>query len=331
MYPASLWRLCGRIEHSRSCGRRDVSVSSQPCARAGTRPRLFPCRSAPAPGNRGSAELVPKRLVEIENQILGCFDADRESHDIRPGAAARRCSSLNWRWVVLGGMKDETARIADIGEMGKTVLRAQPTFNTRLIAALDAEGEHRARALWGDICRASRETGSISSQHRRPRRPSHGRRGIPRPWGIGDVALHPQGQCFDAGQGQKRSWARAPAEIAQGDRARLGGEAESPKVSGKLAHGKRARVRSSTETCRIGPSRIFQFDHHAAERIAVAGEKLGRRMGDDVGAPGDGLAELGRRQRIVDDQRNVRPHARRWRPPPGRPPRRRDWPGSRRK
>ena len=29
-------------------------------------------------------------------------------------------------------------------------------------------------------------------------------------------------------------------------------------------------------------------------------------MTDDVGAPGDGLAEKGRRQRVVDDERNPR-------------------------
>ena len=40
-------------------------------------------------------------------------------------------------------------------------------------------------------------------------------------------------------------------------------------------------------------------------RIAMTAEKLGERMHDNVGAVIDRLAQIGRRQRVIDDQRNA--------------------------
>ena len=37
----------------------------------------------------------------------------------------------------------------------------------------------------------------------------------------------------------------------------------------------------------------------------MATDKFGERMDDDVGAEIDGLAEIGRRKRVIDDQRHA--------------------------
>ena len=46
-------------------------------------------------------------------------------------------------------------------------------------------------------------------------------------------------------------------------------------------------------------------DDDAADRVAVAAHELGQRVHDDVGAVLLGLAQVGRRQRVVDDQRHA--------------------------
>src|SRR5262249_57684547 len=43
-----------------------------------------------------------------------------------------------------------------------------------------------------------------------------------------------------------------------------------------------------------------------ADRVAVAAEKFRERMHDDIGAVVDWLAQIGRGQGVVDDQRNSR-------------------------
>ncbi len=45
---------------------------------------------------------------------------------------------------------------------------------------------------------------------------------------------------------------------------------------------------------------------HAADRDAVAAHPLGRRVHRDVGAELDRLAEIGRREGVVDQQRDLR-------------------------
>ncbi|MGY4242705.1 hypothetical protein ACVIIZ_004113 [Bradyrhizobium sp. USDA 4523] len=48
------------------------------------------------------------------------------------------------------------------------------------------------------------------------------------------------------------------------------------------------------------------IDDHAADRDAMAAHPLGRRVHRDVGAELDRLAEIGRREGVVDQQRNLR-------------------------
>ena len=115
-------------------------------------------------------------------------------------------------------------------------------------------------------------------------------------------------QGLDAGDGEEGVHRRERrAEIAQGDRARLHGEGEIAEileelepVIGGLRLGQRGKAAA------LRPVELAQFDHHAAKRIAVARQELGRRMDDDVGAMLDRPAEVGGRERVVDDQRQAR-------------------------
>src|SRR3546814_17665488 len=56
------------------------------------------------------------------------------------------------------------------------------------------------------------------------------------------------------------------------------------------------------ELVRPAPVDSAGIDDHAANRRAVAGQELGRRMDDEVGTPVQRPAELGCRQVVVDDQ-----------------------------
>jgi hypothetical protein len=47
------------------------------------------------------------------------------------------------------------------------------------------------------------------------------------------------------------------------------------------------------------------IDDHAADGVAVAAEEFCERVHDDVGAVFDGPAQIGRCQRVVDDERHA--------------------------
>ena len=122
------------------------------------------------------------------------------------------------------------------------------------------------------------------------------------------MALHAQRQRLDAGQDQEGVERRqrrpeiAQAQHAAGDR------------KGEIAEGLvqddavifRARLATASDSGLVArPVEGAAVDDHAADRIAVAAEKFGQRMHDDVGAVLDRLAEVGRRQRVVDDERHA--------------------------
>jgi hypothetical protein len=121
------------------------------------------------------------------------------------------------------------------------------------------------------------------------------------------MALHAQMQGFDAGDRQKRVHRRqGRTEIPQGHSASLGREREVTEVLvefepviGRLGLGQ------GRKTVALRPVEAAGFDDDAAKRMAMAAQELGRRMADDVGAPGEWFAEIGGRQGVVDDQRNA--------------------------
>ncbi len=56
---------------------------------------------------------------------------------------------------------------------------------------------------------------------------------------------------------------------------------------------------------RFRPVESAAVDDDAAHRVAVAADELCQRVDDDVGAVFDRAHEVGRRQRVVDDQRQA--------------------------
>ena len=97
------------------------------------------------------------------------------------------------------------------------------------------------------------------------------------------------------------------AEIAQAEHAAGDGEGEI--AEGLVQHDavvfrpRRREHRDSgplADQSKVPPSTI-----DAAHRVAVAAHELGQRVHDDVGAVLDRPAEIGARQRVVDDQRNA--------------------------
>ncbi len=121
------------------------------------------------------------------------------------------------------------------------------------------------------------------------------------------MTLHAHRQGLDAGDGQKGVERRhGRAEIAQRHRPRLGGESEvaeilveAQAVIGGLG------LDQGGELARRAPVELARFDDRAAERVAVAGQELGGGVEDEIRAPFEGPAQIGRGQRVVDDQRNA--------------------------
>src|SRR5262249_34587906 len=96
---------------------------------------------------RSSASALRReRLVEIADQVLRRFEADRQADDVRTGAG---CLALIVRALAVGrrgGVQDQAARVADIGEM-REQLHAFDKPDAGLVAALDPKREDRAGAL----------------------------------------------------------------------------------------------------------------------------------------------------------------------------------------
>jgi predicted CoA-binding protein len=119
---------------------------------------------------------------------------------------------------------------------------------------------------------------------------------------------HPHRQAFDPGDRQERIHRRlGRAEIAQRHRPRLGGEGEIAKILEEFeAVIGGLRLGQGRKAVALRPIEFSGLDHHAPHRVAMARQKLGRRVDDDIGAEIDRPAQIGRRQRVVDDQRDAR-------------------------
>ena len=60
-----------------------------------------------------------ERLIEIGDDVVGVFDADRQPHHIRPGAGLHALLVGQLAVRGRGRMDDQAARVADIGEMAE--------------------------------------------------------------------------------------------------------------------------------------------------------------------------------------------------------------------
>ena len=115
------------------------------------------------------------------------------------------------------------------------------------------------------------------------------------------------GSVSSAGQDQEGVERRdRRAEIAQAEHAAGDGEGEI--AEGLVQHDAAifgARLRQHRIVAGFRPVEGAAVDDHAAHRIAVAADELGQRMDDDVGAVLDRPHQIGRGQRVVDDQRQA--------------------------
>ena len=125
---------------------------------------------------------------------------------------------------------------------------------------------------------------------------------------VRDMALHAQRQRLDPLQQMKRVRGReACAEIAQafgagahdeGGRAELLGEIQAMIAAIWLGQGRELAGRIPIEMAAV--------DDRAANGDAVAANPFGQRIHDDIGAKLDGLAQIRRGERIVDQERQAR-------------------------
>src|SRR5262245_13734352 len=86
-------------------------------------------------GDRPRSLDLRQRLLDVGDDVVLVLDADRETHDVRPGA--RRGALLVGELAVRGRgrMDDERARVADVGQVAKQAQRADEG-DARLVAAL---------------------------------------------------------------------------------------------------------------------------------------------------------------------------------------------------
>ena len=121
------------------------------------------------------------------------------------------------------------------------------------------------------------------------------------------MTLHAKRQGFDACQNQKGVEGRdGRPEIAQRQHAAGNGEG---KIAERLGERDAVIAGAGGGQCRIAPG--FQpveraaIDDGAAKRVAMAAEKLRQRMHDDIGAILDRPHQIGRGERVIDDQRHA--------------------------
>ena len=122
------------------------------------------------------------------------------------------------------------------------------------------------------------------------------------------VALHAQRQRLDAVEDEERVERRdRRAEIAQAQHPAGDREGEIAEGFGEdhaVVFGPRRREHRIARVAQ--PFERAAVDDDPAHRIAVAAQIFGRGMDDDVGAVVERADQIGRRERVVDDQRDLR-------------------------
>ena len=124
---------------------------------------------------------------------------------------------------------------------------------------------------------------------------------------VGDVALHAHRERLQAEQREPRIHGRhLRADVAQ----HFGSRAHQERVLAErlgedLLMVSRARRREQRKAS-VVPRELARLDQDAADRRAVTVDELRRGVHDDVGAVLDRPAEIRRRERVVDDERDAR-------------------------
>src|ERR1700722_8640105 len=88
----------------------------------------------------------PQRLIEVSDQVFLVLDADRQPHHIGGRARLDLGGVIQLAVGGRGWMNDQRTGVADIGQM-REQLQLRDQIDTRVIAALEAEGKDGACAL----------------------------------------------------------------------------------------------------------------------------------------------------------------------------------------
>ena len=245
-------------------------------------------------------------LIEIVNDIIDVLRADGQANRRRRDAG---CSEL--LLVHLGvrrrsRMDDERLDVGNIGQQAE-YLQVVDELLGRLSAALDLERENRDAAI--------REVLLVELMIRMVR---HSRvidlldmrvlsEVVDNLECVLDVALDAQRQRLRALQQQEGIERRErSALIAQDQRADVRRKSCRADIFGKAdAVVARVRLDELRELARGNPVELAAVDDDAAERRAVAADELRSRVDDDVRAILERAQLIRRRERAVDDERDV--------------------------
>ena len=217
------------------------------------------------------------------------LDADRQPDDVGAGARRRSArSSVSWRCVVDAGWR---IRLRVSPTLARCDHSSTPSTSRTpgLEAAAHAEREHRAGAQ-RQVLRRERRSDGLDG---RPAYDTQATAGWPSrnsatATRIRDVALHAQRQRLDARSGCGTRWSATGPDRGRAARRRA--------PSSRTRSRRRSRWKSSPWYAGSGPARNGNLplrvpvepaglDDDAAHRRAVAGQELGQRVDDDVGAP----------------------------------------------
>ena len=200
-------------------------------------------------------------------------------------------------------MDDQGLRVADVREVAHE-LRCLDERLSRVASAPDAEGQYRARALrqvlsGQRVVRARFQAGIVHPAHQRMGFEESGD-----PERVLAVPVHAHVQRLESLQEQERvERAERRSEGAKRLAARAHGE---PEIAERLVEAHAvvpARRLGHARELAVVPRELPRLDDHAADRRPVAADELRRGVGDEVRAPLEGAAQVRRRERVVDHQR----------------------------
>src|SRR5947209_20102495 len=245
----------------------------------------------------------PECLVKIIDQVVNAFQAHRETDEIR--RRARLLLLLRRQLGVCGAgrVDDEGLGIAHVGQV-REEFDVPDQLYARFQSALDAEANNgpiavqvvpsRCFVLW--MTREARIAhpidGGVAFQE------------------LGDalrilaVPLHAQGQRLQSLQEEESVERRdRRADIAQQLHARL----DDIGQWAQCLHKAQAMIRwvglDQPWKLPVGPVECAAGHDHAAYGGAMPTDELGRRMHHDIGAMLERLHQVGRRQRVVENER----------------------------
>ena len=205
-------------------------------------------------------------------------------------------------------MDDQAAHIAEIGEV-REELHLRDDRRAGFGTALDAEGHQRPGTLRAVLLRTLVVAVAGQPGIAHPRHLVVAGEELGNGLGVVRMPLHAERQRLAAGEDEERVERRdRRAEVAQAEHAAGDGEGEI--AEGLAEHHVvvfRPRCGEHRIAVRRHPVELAAVDDDAADGIAVAADELGHRVEDDVGAVLEGPAEIGRGQRVVDDERHPCP------------------------